>query len=55
MISKRAFLHSAARAGMALLGAGLTASAQAESTYPSRPVRWVFLTRQAAPPMCFPV
>lgn len=41
MISKRAFLHSAARAGMALLGAGLTASAQAESTYPSRPVRWV--------------
>jgi tripartite-type tricarboxylate transporter receptor subunit TctC len=41
MISKRAFLHSAARAGMALLGAGLTASAQAESTYPSHPVHWV--------------
>ncbi len=41
MISKRAFLHSAARAGVALLGAGLTASAQAESAYPSRPVHWV--------------
>ena len=41
MISKRAFLHSTARVGMALLGAGLMASAQAEATYPSHPVRWV--------------
>ena len=41
MISKRVFLHSAARAGVALLGAGLPASAPAESAYPSRPVRWV--------------
>jgi tripartite-type tricarboxylate transporter receptor subunit TctC len=41
MISKRAFLQSAARAGMALLGAGLMASAHANSAYPSHPVRWV--------------
>src|ERR1700688_1010936 len=40
MISKRAFLHSAAYAAMALFGAGLLASAHADS-YPSRPVRWV--------------
>jgi tripartite-type tricarboxylate transporter receptor subunit TctC len=38
MISKRAFLHSAAHAGMALLGAGL---ARAQATYPSHLVRWV--------------
>jgi tripartite-type tricarboxylate transporter receptor subunit TctC len=41
MISKRAFLHSAARVGMVLLGTGLMASARAEMTYPSHPVRWV--------------
>jgi tripartite-type tricarboxylate transporter receptor subunit TctC len=41
MISKRAFLHSAARVGVALLGTGLMASAQADSGYPSHPVRWV--------------
>jgi tripartite-type tricarboxylate transporter receptor subunit TctC len=40
MISKRAFLHSAACAGMALLGSELIASAHAD-TYPSHPVRWV--------------
>jgi tripartite-type tricarboxylate transporter receptor subunit TctC len=41
MISKRAFLHSAARVGLVLLGAGAMTSAQADSLYPSRPVRWV--------------
>jgi tripartite-type tricarboxylate transporter receptor subunit TctC len=41
MISKRAFLHSAARVGVALLGTGLMASARADSSYPSHPVRWV--------------
>jgi tripartite-type tricarboxylate transporter receptor subunit TctC len=41
MISKRAFLHSAAHAGMALLGAGLTGLARAQTTYPSHLVRWV--------------
>jgi tripartite-type tricarboxylate transporter receptor subunit TctC len=40
MIDRRAFLHSAARAGLAWLGAGSMASAQADS-YPSHPVRWV--------------
>jgi tripartite-type tricarboxylate transporter receptor subunit TctC len=40
MIDRRAFLHSAARAGLVWLGTGSTASAQTGS-YPSRPVRWV--------------
>jgi tripartite-type tricarboxylate transporter receptor subunit TctC len=41
MISKRAFLDSAARLGMAWLGAGVMGSAEAQSTYPSHLVRWV--------------
>jgi tripartite-type tricarboxylate transporter receptor subunit TctC len=41
MISKRAFLHTAARAGIALFGARWIASAHADSTYPTHPVRWV--------------
>jgi tripartite-type tricarboxylate transporter receptor subunit TctC len=41
MISKRALLQSAACAGMALFGAGLTASARADATYPNHPVRWI--------------
>src|ERR1700730_10098022 len=41
MISKRAFLHSTARVGVALLGAGMMASAMADSTYPIQPVRWI--------------
>lgn len=41
MISKRAFLHSAAAFGMTLLGGGLMMPAQADSTYPSHPVRWI--------------
>jgi tripartite-type tricarboxylate transporter receptor subunit TctC len=41
MISKREFLHSAARLGMAWLGAGVMGSAEAQSTYPSHLVRWV--------------
>jgi tripartite-type tricarboxylate transporter receptor subunit TctC len=41
MISKRAFLRSASRVGIALLGTSLIASANAEATYPSHPVRWV--------------
>jgi len=41
MISKRAFLDSAARLGIALLGAGIAASAHGEQPYPNRPVRWV--------------
>jgi tripartite-type tricarboxylate transporter receptor subunit TctC len=40
MIDRRAFLHSAARAGLAWLGAGSMASAQTDP-YPSHPVRWV--------------
>src|ERR1700690_3613397 len=40
MIDRRAFLHSAARAGLVWLGAGSLASAQA-NPYPSHPVRWV--------------
>jgi tripartite-type tricarboxylate transporter receptor subunit TctC len=40
MISKRAFLHSVACAGMALMGSELIASTHAD-TYPSHPVRWV--------------
>src|ERR1700675_3679369 len=40
MISKRAFLHSAARFGMAFV-AGLTTPAQADPVYPSHPVHWV--------------
>jgi tripartite-type tricarboxylate transporter receptor subunit TctC len=40
MISKRVFLHSAACAGLSLLGTGLRTPARAE-TYPSHPVRWV--------------
>jgi len=39
MISKRAFLHMAARAGMTLAGAGMTAAARAETAYPNHPVR----------------
>jgi tripartite-type tricarboxylate transporter receptor subunit TctC len=41
MISRRALLDSAARLGMAALGAGIAASAQADQAYPDRPVRWV--------------
>ena len=41
MISKRAFLHSAAGAGLALVAARPAPSAAAETTYPSRSVRWV--------------
>src|SRR6202045_2061406 len=41
MISKRAFLHSAGRVGLAWLGAGLTASAHADQAYPSHQVRWI--------------
>jgi tripartite-type tricarboxylate transporter receptor subunit TctC len=41
MISKRAFLHSAARVGLAWLGAGWTASAHADQAYPSHQVRWI--------------
>jgi tripartite-type tricarboxylate transporter receptor subunit TctC len=40
MIDRRAFLHSAARAGLVWFGAGSMASAQADP-YPSHPVRWV--------------
>jgi tripartite-type tricarboxylate transporter receptor subunit TctC len=40
MITKRDFLHSAACAGVSLLGAGPPASAWADS-YPSHPVRWL--------------
>ena len=39
MISKRAFLFSAARAGIALLA--VTAPALADPAYPSHPVRWI--------------
>jgi tripartite-type tricarboxylate transporter receptor subunit TctC len=41
MISKRAFLQSAASIGMVSLGAGWMASAQGASTYPDHPVRWI--------------
>jgi tripartite-type tricarboxylate transporter receptor subunit TctC len=41
MISKRAFLQSAARIAMVSLSAGWMASAQAASTYPDHPVRWI--------------
>src|SRR6266852_394069 len=41
MISRRALFRSAVRAGMALLGTGLMASAQADSAYPNHPVRWI--------------
>jgi tripartite-type tricarboxylate transporter receptor subunit TctC len=40
MISKRAFLHSAAGFGIALV-AGRMTPAQAEQAYPSHPVRWI--------------
>jgi tripartite-type tricarboxylate transporter receptor subunit TctC len=40
MISKRAFLHSAAGMALASLGAATMTPAKAD-TYPSRPVRWV--------------
>src|ERR1700686_3097277 len=40
MISKRAFLHSAAGFGIALVVGRMT-PAQAEQTYPSHPVRWI--------------
>ena len=41
MISKRAFLHSAAGAGMALLAPKLTRAAQTDLPYPTRAVRWI--------------
>jgi tripartite-type tricarboxylate transporter receptor subunit TctC len=41
MISKRVFLHTAARAGVALFGAKLISSAHADATYPIHLVRWV--------------
>jgi tripartite-type tricarboxylate transporter receptor subunit TctC len=40
MISKRAFLHSAAAVAISLLGASMMAPARADS-YPSHPVHWV--------------
>ena len=40
MIARRALLHSAAGAGIALLGTGRMVSAHADS-YPSHPVRWI--------------
>jgi tripartite-type tricarboxylate transporter receptor subunit TctC len=40
MIGRKTIFYSAALVGLALLGAGSTA-AQADSTYPRRPVRWV--------------
>jgi tripartite-type tricarboxylate transporter receptor subunit TctC len=41
MISKRAFLYTTTRAGIALFGARWIASARADSTYPAHAVRWV--------------
>jgi tripartite-type tricarboxylate transporter receptor subunit TctC len=41
MIGRRTLFCSAAQIGLALPGAGWTASARADSTYPGRPVRWV--------------
>ena len=41
MISKRAFLQSAAGFGISLLGASLMTPAQADSAYPSHSVRWI--------------
>ncbi|MDB5637941.1 MAG: tripartite tricarboxylate transporter substrate binding protein, partial [Bradyrhizobium sp.] len=41
MISKRTFLQSAACVALALFGTGAMAPAQADSVYPSHPVRWV--------------
>src|SRR6202167_5887821 len=40
MIGRKTIFYSAALVGLALLGAGSTA-AQADSTYPRRPLRWV--------------
>jgi tripartite-type tricarboxylate transporter receptor subunit TctC len=41
MISKRAFLHSAAGVGMGLLGVGSIAIARADSIYPAHAARWI--------------
>jgi len=41
MIGRRTLFCSAARIGLVLLGAGWTAAARADSTYPGRPARWV--------------
>src|ERR1700759_4630604 len=41
MISKRAFLQSAAGAGLTLFGTGRLTAAQAEPAYPTRSVKWV--------------
>jgi tripartite-type tricarboxylate transporter receptor subunit TctC len=41
MISKRAFLHTTARASVALFGARWISSARADSAYPAHAVRWV--------------
>jgi tripartite-type tricarboxylate transporter receptor subunit TctC len=41
MISKRAFLHSTASAGMALFAPKLTSAAQTDLPYPTRAVRWI--------------
>src|ERR1700730_12632003 len=41
MISRIALFRSAICAGMALLGAGWTTSAQADSAYPNHTVRWI--------------
>lgn len=41
MISKRAFLQSAAGAGLSLFGTGLSAPARASLPYPTHSVRWV--------------
>ncbi len=41
MISKRAFLHSAACAGISLLGVNVARAARADLVYPTRQVKWV--------------
>jgi tripartite-type tricarboxylate transporter receptor subunit TctC len=41
MMRKRTFLQSAACIALALFGTGAMAPAQADSVYPSHPVRWV--------------
>src|ERR1700758_1119000 len=41
MISKRAFLHSAACAGISLLGVNGAKAARADLVYPTRQVKWI--------------
>src|SRR3984893_1467486 len=52
MISKRAFLHSTAHVGVALLGAAMMAPAMADSAYPIHPVRWIVPTAEGGAPAC---